>query len=133
MFALFLIRIRWTSRLGAMAAPSSLLGDGMTDDTLLHIVRFLSTARDLVRPQLTCPRFATKCIPGPSAGGGAAAAPEEMLCIAEEAARRWVAGCSEQERGWVPRRGLESWLGLMHEVGVLRRGVARPARPLTDI
>ena len=38
--------------------------------------------------------------------------------IAEEAARRWVAGCSEQEHGWVPRRELESWLGL-----VLRRGV----------
>ena len=43
-----------------------------------------------------------------------------MLSIPEEAARRWVAGCSEQERGWVLRRGLESWLGLMHEVEVLR-------------
>ena len=28
--------------------------------------------------------------------------------------------CSEQERGWVPRRGSESWLGLMHDVEVLR-------------
>ena len=48
----------------------------------------------------------------------------ELACrcghLAEEAARRWVAGCSDQERGWVPRRGLESWLGLMHEVRVLR-------------
>ena len=44
--------------------------------------------------------------------------------MVEEAARRWVAGCSEQERGWVPRRGLESWLGLMHEVGVLRLPLA---------
>ena len=43
-----------------------------------------------------------------------------MLSLVEEAARLWVAGCSEQERGWVPRRGLESWLRLMHEVGVLR-------------
>jgi hypothetical protein len=47
-----------------------------------------------------------------------------MLCLAEEEARRWVAGCSEQERGWVPRRGLEGWLGLMHEVEVLRLPLA---------
>ena len=32
----------------------------------------------------------------------------------------WVVGCSEQERGWVPRRELESWLSLMHAVEVLR-------------
>ena len=44
----------------------------------------------------------------------------EMLSIPEEAARLRVAGCSEQERGWVPRRELESWLCLMHEVGLLR-------------
>ena len=43
-----------------------------------------------------------------------------MLCIAEEAAQLWVAGCNEQERGWVPRRELESWLCLMHEVVALR-------------
>ena len=47
-----------------------------------------------------------------------------MLSIPAEAARLWGAGCSEQERGWVPRRGLESWLGLMHEVGVLRLPLA---------
>ena len=43
---------------------------------------------------------------------------------AEETARRWVAGCSEQERGWAPRRGVESWLCLMHEVGALRLPLA---------
>ena len=42
-----------------------------------------------------------------------------MLSLVEEAARLWVAGCSEQERGWEPRRKLESWLALMHEVAVL--------------
>ena len=31
-----------------------------------------------------------------------------------------MAGCSEQERGWVSRRDLESWLCLMHEVELLR-------------
>ena len=32
---------------------------------------------------------------------------------------------TDQERGWVPRRGRESWLGLMWEVEVLRRGALR--------
>ena len=107
-----------------MASPCPLLGDGVTDDTLLHIARFLGP-KDLLRLQLTCPRFAAKCIAAPGvSGGGAAPAAPQMLSIPEEAARRWVAGCSEQERGWVPRRGLESWLGLMHEVGVLRLPLA---------
>ena len=43
-----------------------------------------------------------------------------MLCIVEEAGRLWVVGCSEQERGWVLRLDVESWLCLMHEVEVLR-------------
>ena len=45
-----------------MAAPCPLLGDGVTDDALLHIARFLSTAKDLLRLQLTNKRFNTKCI-----------------------------------------------------------------------
>ena len=106
-----------------MAAPCPLLGDGITDDTLLHIAGFLPTARDLLCLKLTNTRFCAKCIAAApvSAAGGAAAAPE-MLCIAEEAGRRWVAGCSEQERGWAPRwtkRG-RSWLCLMQEVELLR-------------
>jgi hypothetical protein len=44
-----------------------------------------------------------------------------MWSIAEEMARRWIASCTDQERGWVPRRGRESWLGLMWEVESLRR------------
>ena len=76
-----------------MTAPCPLLGDGVTDDTLLHIARFLPNVNDLLRLQLTCPRFAAKVIAAPSVigdGGPAAAAPE-MLCIPDEAARRWVA------------------------------------------
>ena len=85
----------------------------MTDDLLIHIASMLTAPTDLVRLQLTCPRFADK-VCGSS----------EMLSIPEEAARLWLEGCSEQERGWVPRRGVESWLGLMHEVGVLRLPLA---------
>ena len=109
-----------------MAAPCPLLGGGITDDTLLHIARFLPTARYLLCLKLTISMFAAKIIAAaPSAGGsgGAAAAPE-MLCIADEAGRLWVAGCSAQERGWVPRRKLESWLGLMREVALLRLPLA---------
>ena len=80
----------------------------MTDDLLIHIASMLTAPTDLVRLQLTCPRFSAK-VCGSS----------EMLSIPEEAARLWLEGCSQQERGWVPRRGLESWLGLMHEVGLL--------------
>ena len=107
------------------APPCPLLGDGVTDDTLLHIASFITSTKDLLRLQLTNKRFSAKCIAAASAssGGGPAAAPE-MLCIPDEAARGWVAGCSEQERGWVSRRGLESWLGLMHEVEVLRLPLA---------
>ena len=98
---------------------SLLMGDGVTDDTLLHIASFITTAKDLLRLQLTNKRFSSKCIAAPSSvSGGGAAAP--MLSLADEAARRWVAGRSEQERGWVSYRTTESWLGLMHEVGVLR-------------
>jgi hypothetical protein len=123
-----------------MAAPlCPLLGDGVTDDTLLHIACFLTDPRDLLRLQLTCPRFANKVIaaaPSSSVGDGAAAAAAaapEMLSLADEAARRWVAGCSEQERGWVSWCEDESWLCLMHEVGVLRLplvfGRATESRP----
>ena len=103
-----------------MAAPRPLLGDGITDDTLPDTARFFPTARDLLCLQLTSPRFAARVIGAPSAGGTVAAAAPEMLSIVEEAARLWVAGCSEQERGWVPRSELESWLGLMREVAMLR-------------
>ena len=107
----------------AMAAPCPLLGDGITDDTLLHIASFIPTAKDLLCLQLACPRFAAKVIAAPCVGSGgaagAAAAAPEMLSIVEEAGRLWVAGCSAQERGWVPRVELESWLCLMHEVQAL--------------
>ena len=48
-----------------MAAPCPLLGDGITDDTLLHIAHFLPTTRDLLCLQLSCPRFAAKIIAVP--------------------------------------------------------------------
>ena len=44
------------------AGGSLLTGDGITDDTLLAVFRFLPTAKDLVRVLLTCRRFSIRCI-----------------------------------------------------------------------
>eukprot|EP01046_Picozoa_sp_COSAG06_P055568 COSAG06_NODE_10258_length_1716_cov_2.036487_1_plen_291_part_00 len=111
--------------------------DAGTDDTLLAIAVALPTPADLLRLALTCraaaQRFyftATSCSSGGSAvpsgvassGGTAATAAQqqaETWSIIQEAARQWIANCTDQEQGWVPRRGRESWLGLMWAV---RRG-----------
>jgi hypothetical protein len=121
----------------AMASLGAAL-DACTDDTLLAIAAALPSAADLLRLALTCRAaarrfyFATTsytggggasggAVPKPGGGAAAAAAAAETWSIAEEAARRWAATCTDQERGWVPRRGRESWLGLMWEVESLRR------------
>ena len=100
------------------------------DEAAIIIAAALGSAADLLHLAAACRRFALKCIAAPSpprataSGSSAAAAAQqaEMWSIAEEVARRWIVDCTDQERGWVPRRGRESWLGLMWEVEVLRRG-----------
>jgi hypothetical protein len=115
--------------------------DAATDDTLLAIAVALPTPADLLRLALTCRAAAQRfyftatsyrssgAVPsGSTASGGTAAAAAvqqaETWSIIQEAARQWIAACTEQERGWVPRRGRESWLGLMWEVEALRRRAA---------
>jgi hypothetical protein len=99
------------------------------DEAALIVAAALADPEDLLRLARACRRFAIKCIAAPAAhrtaasGDGTAAAATqqaEMWSIAEEVARRWIANCTDQERGWVPRRGRESWLGLMWEVQSLR-------------
>ena len=80
--------------------------DELPDEVMLQICSFIGV-RELGRLECVSQRFAEKSIAAPSGGGEPAAAALEMLSLAEEAARRWVAGCSEQERGWVPRLGGE--------------------------
>jgi hypothetical protein len=99
------------------------------DEAAIIIACALADPGDLLRLARACRRFAIKCIAAPAAhrcaasGGTAAAAQQvELWPIAEEAARRWVLSCTDQERGWVPHRGRKSWLGLMWEVQSLRRG-----------
>jgi hypothetical protein len=102
--------------------------DAATDDTLLAIAVALPTAADLLRLALTCRAAAQRFyFTATSYGGGGSAAvaqqQAETWSIIEEAARQWIAACTDQERGWVPRRGRERWLGLIWEVESLRRGV----------
>jgi len=89
------------------------------DEAALAIACAVLTAKDLVCLRLTCRRFGIKCIVI-----GGASQRRRKVSLVEEAARRWVAGCSEQERGWVSHRLGESWLSLMHEVEVLRLPLA---------
>eukprot|EP01046_Picozoa_sp_COSAG06_P049973 COSAG06_NODE_7805_length_2368_cov_3.452182_2_plen_321_part_01 len=109
---------------------------GVAEDALLlRVASFLLSAKDLLALGLTCGRFAIMCIappPAAAAGGNTAAAvvaveqqqqqQAERWSIVQEAARRRLMKCIAQEQGWVPRRGRESWLGLMWEVESLRRG-----------
>eukprot|EP01046_Picozoa_sp_COSAG06_P014855 COSAG06_NODE_933_length_11441_cov_12.056075_5_plen_312_part_00 len=98
------------------------------DEAALLVACALTDPGDLLHLAAACRRFFIKCIAAPppprtttSVGSAAAAQPTEVWSIIQEAARRWTATCTDQERGWVPRRGRESWLGLMWEVVVLRR------------
>eukprot|EP01046_Picozoa_sp_COSAG06_P013940 COSAG06_NODE_852_length_11954_cov_6.453986_9_plen_212_part_01 len=111
------------------------------DEAALIIATALADPWDLLRLARACRRFAIKCIAAPAAhrnatsGGGTAAAAQqaEMWSISEEAARRWIINCTDQEQCWVPRRGRESWLGLMWEVESLRRGAAMFGRSHASI
>ena len=110
------VGLRWPrrARCSATASPTTRWSTSPASSPSRTSCRFSAPA--------PASRFAAKVIPAPSVGGvreTAAAAPE-MLSIPEEAARLWVAECSEQERGWAPRVELESLLGLMHVVALLR-------------
>jgi hypothetical protein len=106
------------------AAPAATLGlDGLEREMLLGICSFLAP-RDLGRLACVSRLFGRPCIDddGEAASGAEAGAGQAATAVVDEAARRWIATCTEQERGWVPRRGQESWLGLMWEVQSLRCG-----------
>jgi hypothetical protein len=55
-----------------------------------------------------------------------------MWSIRQEVARRGLAACTDQERGWVPPRRGESWLGLMWEVALLHSSAAKFSRDSTN-
>ena len=114
-----------------MASLETVL-DACTDDVLLVIAAALPTPTDILHLVLTshvaAQRFyfsaTSYCSDDAATASGGAAAAAERWSIAEEAARQsWLAHCTDQERGWLPRRRLESWLGLVNELLLLRRPV----------
>ena len=106
--------------------------DAATDDTLLAIAVALPAPADLLRLVLTSRAAAQRfyfsatsyssAVPSGTAAAATAQQQAETWSIIQEAARQWIAACTDQERGWMPRRGRASWLGLMWEVESLRRG-----------
>ena len=104
-----------------MAAAVTTLGlDGLDRELLLGICGFLppsELARLACVSQLFGRRSADVDVDDGGAGAGTA-----QLAIVEEAARRYLAARTDRERCWVPRCGQESWLGLVWEVELLRRG-----------
>jgi hypothetical protein len=113
--------------------------DACADDVLLAIVIALPTPADLLRLTVICRASAQRFYFTATCFGSAAVATGcsgraangeygeygseavETWSIVQEAARLWLIKCSDQERGWVPRCGLESRLGRMREVELLRR------------
>ena len=99
------------------------------DETLLRIAGSLSDAKSLLCFALACTRVGARTVsagicardpPGCRTFSRQHPAATEMWSLADEAARRWLRGRSEIEHDWTPRRGCESWMGLMSEVQHLR-------------
>jgi hypothetical protein len=89
------------------------------DEAALLVALALPTALDRLRLALVCRRYGWRIVAG---AAGAADANGGGWSVAEESGRRWlVDGCSAQERGWAPREGSASWLGVMWRVERLRR------------
>jgi hypothetical protein len=92
--------------------PPNLLG--CSDATLIHIATFLCPS-DMLRLQLSAVRFAAPTTTL-AVDVGAGAAPPESWSLISEAARCRVHAHTAEQRAWVPRRGRESWLGLLWEL-----------------
>lgn len=129
---------RHTARSRPMAAQLLL---GTPDEVALALACAFGNPVDLLRLACACRRYRLKIVAaaescdavgqarsdgtGDGSGGGGTddgvtRLPPERWSIASEAARRWLAGCPAAERGWVPKRPGDCWLGLMHELQRLR-------------
>eukprot|EP01047_Picozoa_sp_COSAG01_P018875 COSAG01_NODE_1032_length_12010_cov_10.208494_6_plen_431_part_00 len=100
------------------------------DAVLLRIVSFVGTTADLARLGAVCQRFRTKSVVspvpsdasllawllGPVLDAGSSVDLPDVWSVVQEAARLRLMGFSEIQRAWVPRRGGESFVGLLHEL-----------------
>ena len=108
---------------GAIRRRTSGYLSEIPDEVALAITSTIGSAKDLGALSLACKRFSIKYVTAvaPAAGSDTPAKEPDAWSIVDESARRWLAKCPEHEQAWVPRRGRESWVGLMHEVETLRR------------
>ena len=100
----------------AMAAPCPLLGDGITDDTLLNIARFIPTARDLLNLCLACPRFAANVIAAPRIGAGGRGEQRQRRRCCRSRRRRRGSGWLRYRLG-AASRSVAGCLGLITRAG----------------
>jgi hypothetical protein len=92
------------------------------DETALAIACHLENPLDMLRLGLACKRFSMKTVVATDSSVDAAVAGKhpKSWSVVDEAARRWLAAQPEAERARVPRRvGVDSWLGLKHELMML--------------
>lgn len=99
-----------------------------SDETLLQIACSVSDAKSLLCFALAYSRVGTRAVSAAICASESSVpfahqqqpAATEMWSLADEAARQWLRGRSAIEHACTPRRGCESWMGLMHEVQRLR-------------
>lgn len=92
------------------------------DGVALKVASYLPKPADLASLETACRRYWTKGVLAPTPAGaalvtaGAAAPAPEVWSVVQEAARLGLAARNEVQQGWVPRRGDERFLGLLHDV-----------------
>ena len=92
------------------------------EEAALLVALALPTAAGRLSLALVCRRYGWRSA---AAAAAATAAANGGWSVAEESARCWlVEECTAQERGWAPREGGASWLGLMWRVERLRLPLA---------
>ena len=98
-----------------IAHRATCLLTAIPEEAALLVALALPTAVDKLSLALGCRRYGWR---GVAAAAAAAAAAGGGWSVAEESARCWlVEECTEQERGWAPREGGASWLGLLWDDG----------------
>ena len=112
-----------TTRSAARRATCPLTA--IPEEAALLVALALPTAVDKLSLALVCRRYGWRSVAAAAAATAAAAAAGGGWSVAEESARCWlVEECTAQERGWAPREGGASWLGLMWRVERLRLPLA---------
>ena len=105
-----------------IAHRTTCLLTAIPEEAALLVALALPTAAGRLSLALVCRRYGWRSA---AAAAAATAAANGGWSVAEESARCWLLDeCTAQERGWAPREGGASWLGLMWRVERLRLPLA---------